>query len=102
MLHNTLAYIECEVEPVETGIALFEQVNNAQRVQVVLKGAAKPAHLLVQFAFAHVPERRMAEVVGKSMRLCVFLVETQRDGRGARDLGDFNRVGESISRMVIQ
>ena len=45
-------------------------------------------------------ERRMADIVGEAKRLGQILVEPERAGDGAADLGDFEAVGEPDPEMI--
>ena len=61
---------------------------------------AVAASAAIERAFAGVTERRMAEVVRQRQRLGEVLVEAERAGERAGDLGDFQRVGEPGAVMV--
>ena len=54
----------------------------------------------IERAFAGVTERRMAEVVRQRQRLGEVLVEAERAGERAGDLGDLQRVGQPGAVMV--
>ena len=55
---------------------------------------------LVERPLPGVPERRVAEVVGERQRLGEILVEAERARNRARDLGDFEGVGEACAVVV--
>ena len=75
-----------EVEPVEAGIAPLERGHHAQRLRVVIEAAAV-GEAAVERALAGMAERRVAEVVGERERLGQILVEPERAGERAGDLG---------------
>ena len=85
--------------PGKRRVALFELVDDAQRLQVVLE-AAVLAHAVVQRILAGVAERRVAEVVRKADRFGQRFVELQRPRDGAGDLRDFDRVREPRAVQV--
>jgi hypothetical protein len=66
----------------------------------VFKAVAKLLHLAIEFFFAYVAERGMAQVMHQRQGFGVFLIQPKRDGNGARHLGDFQRVGEAVAEMV--
>ena len=57
-------------------------------------------HLRLQHLLAGMAEGRMADVVGEAQSLGQILVEAERPGHGAADLGDFEAVGEADPEMV--
>src|SRR5262249_46798711 len=93
VLQDAFARLEGEVQAAEARIALFEFVDDAQRLQVVLE-AAVVAHAVVERVLARVAERRVAEIVREADRLDEILVERQRARDGPRDLRDLERVRE--------
>src|SRR5690606_36479612 len=72
---------------------------DAQRVGVVVE-AAEILHRGVQRRLARVAERRMAEIVGQRQRLRQVLVQPQRTGEAARDLGYLQAVGQARAVMI--
>ncbi len=62
--------------------------------------AAAGREAAIERALAGMPERRMAEVVGERQRLGQVLVEAERAGERARDLGDLERVGQPGAEMI--
>ena len=99
VLEDALARLVAEVESAETRVALFEQVDDAQRLAIVVE-AAVVAHQAVERAFAGVTERRVTEVVRQRDRLGEILVEPQRPRDGARDLRAFERVREPVAVVI--
>ena len=62
--------------------------------------AAEVGEAGIERALAGMAERRMAEVVGERQRFREILVEAERAGQGAGDLGHFQRVGQPGAVMV--
>ena len=85
--------------PGKRGVALFELVDDAQRLQVVLEAAVR-LHAVVQRVLAGVTERRVAEVVREADRFGERFVQLQRARDGARDLRDFDRVRQPRAVQV--
>src|SRR5579863_3646629 len=63
VLDDALAHFEGQVQAAKSGIALFEVLDNAKGVKVVVKKKSVGAHGGVERFFAGVAEGRMAEVV---------------------------------------
>jgi hypothetical protein len=99
VLEDALARLEGEVEPVEFGVAFFQQIDHAQRLQVVLE-AAVLAHAGVQRILPGVAEGRVAEVVRQRHRFHQVLVQVQHSRDGAADLRHFQAVGEPRAEQV--
>ena len=75
VLDDALAHAEGEIESRVGGVALFEVLDDAQRVQVVVEAQAVLAHAGVEGAFAGVAERRMTDVMDQRQRLGQLLIE---------------------------
>jgi hypothetical protein len=90
---------EGQVQAVELGVVLLEKVDDPQRLQVVLEAAAV-AHAVVQRTLSGMAEGCVAEVVRQGDGLGQVLVQAQRAGAGARDLGDLQRMGEPVAEQV--
>src|SRR5262249_39609055 len=99
MLQNPFPALERQVESAKLGVALFELVDYAQRLQVVLEPAIR-AHAFVERLLAGMPERSMTEIVCEADSLRQRLVELQSQRRGARDLRYFDRVCDSRAVQV--
>ncbi len=80
-------------------IAALQRGDDAKRLGVVIE-AAECGEAGVERALAGMAERRMTEIVGKRQRLGEILVEAEPPGDRARDLGDFERMGEPGSIVV--
>ena len=88
-----------EIEPVEVGVAPLQRGHDAQRLRVVVE-AAEGREAVIERALAGMAERRMAEVVAERERLGQVLVEPERAGERAGDLGDFQGVGQAGAEMI--
>ena len=99
VLEHAFAAFEREIEPGELGVALFELIDDAQRLQVVLE-AAVFAHAFVERVLAGVSERRVPEVVREADRLGERLVDVERARDGAPDLRDFERMRDARAVQI--
>ena len=88
-----------QVEAVEGRVAALQRRHHPQGLGVVIE-AAEGAQAIVERALAGMAERRMTEVVGQRQRLGEVLVEAERAGQRARDLRDFERVGQPRAVMI--
>src|SRR6266700_4060891 len=100
MLDDAFAHFKSEVKSGELEIPMFELLDDAQRVKIVIECGAICPHQLVQLAFTGVTKRRMANVVNQSESLGKFGVDAESGGYGPCDLRDFERVREAIAEMI--
>ena len=77
---------------VEALPVLLELVHHPQALHIVLEAAGRE---LIQRPLSGVAEGGVAKVVGEADGLGQVLIEPQRPGDGAGDLGDFQRVGQA-------
>ena len=77
---------------VQAAPVVFEDVDDAQALEVVLEAAG---HERVQHALAGVAERRVSEIVAERDRFGQLLVQAQHFRDGARDLRDLERVRQA-------
>ena len=99
MLDQPFQRLPGEVEAVEVGVAPLQRGHHAQRLRVVVE-AAEAGEAPIERALAGMAERRMAEVVAERERLGQILVEPERAGERAGDLGHLQRVGQPGAEMV--
>ena len=99
VFRQTFEHLPRKIQAGEVWIFLFQFLDDAEAVAVVLESAVA-AHELVQDGLALVAERRMAEIVGERDGLGEIGVQPERAGDVARDGGDFHRVGEPRAEMV--
>ena len=100
MFDDSFSHFERQIESGELEIAMFKLFDDAQCVKIMVERAAMRLHQFVQFTFASVAERRVADVVDQSQSFGKFTIEAEGCGNGARNLRDFKGVGEAIAEMV--
>src|SRR6476646_6549707 len=102
MLDDPFADLEGQVKTVETRVAPLQMVHDAKCVPVVLEAVPEMAHLAIELFFADVSKRRMTEIVRERESLGEFFVEAEGDSYGTGYLGDFDRVGQAIAKVIGQ
>ncbi len=100
VLDDALAHLKSEVQPGKVQVALFELLDDAQRVEVVVEAVAVRAQQLVQASLAGVAERRVADVVHQRQGLGQVGIQPERAGHGAGDLGDLERMRQAVAEVV--
>ena len=93
VLDQTLQRLPGEIQSIERGIAALQCRDHAQRLCVMVE-TARRRETAVERALAGMAEGRMAEIMGERQGLGQVLVESQGARQRARDLGDFEGVGE--------
>jgi hypothetical protein len=100
---NSLAGFEAQIESVEGGVTLFEQIHDPQRLQVVLKTAIR-CHAFVKGVLAGVTKRCMTEIMCERDGFHQIFIKLQIACNSTRDLGNFETVRqpgpEEIAFMV--
>lgn len=102
MLDDALPDFERQVQPVKSGIPSFEVIDNAQRVPVVFERAAESVHLPIEFALADMSKRWMPQIMGKCQRFRVFLVQLERGTHSSGDLGNLDRMGQPVTKVIAE
>jgi hypothetical protein len=87
MFENAFARLKRQVEPVKGGIAAFELVDDAQRLEIVLE-AAEIAHAGIEGVLTGMTEWRMSEIVSEADRFGQILVEPHGTGDCSGNLGN--------------
>jgi hypothetical protein len=100
VLDDAFAQAESEVEAAESGVALLEPGDDAQGVEVVVKGEAVVAEGAVEGLFAGVAKGRMADVVGEGEGFGELGIEAEGAGKGACNLDDLERMREAAAEVV--
>src|SRR6266436_10140875 len=100
MLDDSFTDLERQIEAGEIQVALLELFDDTKRVQIVIEPAAVRAHQLLKLAFPRVPERRVPDVMHQSQRLSEIGIEPERSRHGARNLGHFQRMCETIAKVI--
>ena len=78
---------------------MLELGEHAQRLRVVVEAAIR-LHHIVQRGLARMAEGRVADIVGERQRFGEILVQPEQAGGGARDLADFQRMGQARAVMI--
>jgi iron-sulfur cluster assembly accessory protein len=99
MLDKPFQGLPSQIESIKGRVAAFELGDNAQRLGVMIEAAVR-SHQFVEHILASVAKRRMAKIMRKRKRLGEIVVEAERAGKRARDLTDFERMGEPGAEMV--
>ena len=102
VLNDSFAHLESEIQAGKSRVALLEVLDDAEGVQIVVEAVAEPLHLPVQFFFTGMRERRVTDVVCERQSFSQILVQAERGRDRASDLGDFDRVGEAVAKMVVE
>src|SRR5262249_43506252 len=100
MLDDALAHFERQIETGKIEVPLLKMFDDAQRMQVVVEEAAVHTHDFVEFSFTRMPKRRMADVMHQRERLGQLRVRTESRRNGPCDLCDFQRVRQSVAKVV--
>ena len=99
MLEYAFTRFEAQIEAIERCVALLEQIDYAQRLQIVLEAAVR-FHALVERVLAGVAKGGVPEIVCKRDRLHQIFIEFQAARHRARDLRDLEAVRESRAKQV--
>ena len=100
MFDDSLTHTKREVQPAMGGVALFEVLDDPQRMEIVIEAQSVALEALIERSFAGVAEGRVADVVNQRQRLRQVLVQSQRLGHAARDLHHFNGVRQAAAKVV--
>src|SRR5258706_3931184 len=99
MLQDAFAGLEAQVQPFESRITLLQNIDDTQRLQIVLE-ASVVLHALVERVLASMAERRMSEVVRQRYRLDQVFVEAQIARHRTSYLRDFDAMGQSRAKKI--
>jgi len=100
VLGDSLTDFEREIQPGKPCVVVLELLNNPQRVEVVIESIAEPPHLAIQFSFARVCERRMAEIMCQRKCFGQIFAEPEDPGDCAGNLRHFDRVRQPVAKVV--
>jgi len=100
VLDDAFADFEGKIQAGEIEVWAFELFNDAECLEIVIEARAAGTHEFVEFLFAGVAERGMADIVDKSERLGKVRVEAEGRGNCASDLRNFQSVGEPIAKVI--
>ena len=99
VLENALARFVGQVESVKSTIALFEQIDGAQGLQVVFESAVV-LHAGIERVLPRMSERGMPQIMRKRNGFGEILVQAQCAGDGTCDLADLKTVRQSGSEQI--
>lgn len=99
MLDEPFQRLPSQIESIEGRVAAFELGDNSQRLGVMIEAAVR-SHEFVEHILASVAKWRVAKIMRQGKRLGEIVVEAERASKRARDLTDFERVGEPGTEMV--
>ena len=94
-----IEHLARKIQPRKAGVAGFEQLHDPQRLRVVVE-APFVCQQFVERVLAGMAQRRMADVVGQRQSLHQILVEPQRPGERAGDVGHLQRVRQTAAVVV--
>jgi hypothetical protein len=97
---DALPHPEGQVESPVRGVALFKMLHDAQSVQIMVEAEAVALKAGMQSALSGMTEGGMADIVDQRQGLRQILVQSERGGDVAGDLGDFNGVGQPGAEVV--
>jgi len=100
MFGDTFAHTAREIQTPKIRIRMFEIVNHAQALAVVLKSALV-GHEIVEHFLTPVAEGRMTQVVGESDRLDKILIKPKCPAHRPAYLGNFKRVRKPGAIMIV-
>ena len=99
VFEHAFAGFKGEVQAVKVGVALFQPIDHAQALQVVLK-TAPVVHAFVQSILSSVAKRGVAQVVCQADGFDQILVQAQGAGNAAAHLRHFQRVRQARAKQV--
>ena len=100
MLDDAFANLESKIEAGIIEIAMFELLDDAQGVEIVIEATPVGAHHLVEFALAGMAERGVADVVDQRESFSQLGIRAECGGDRASNLRDFECVGEAIAKVI--
>jgi len=99
VLDDSFTGLETEIEAIKSGVALLQQVNRPQALQIVFE-AAMTAHAFVERLLAGVTEGRVTKVMRQRNSFGKIFVELQCARRSAGDLRDLEAVRQARPEQV--
>jgi len=94
VLDQTLQRFPSQVEPVETGVAVFQPGHQPKGMRIVIE-AANVARGIIESFLACMAEGGMSQIVRKAEGLGEVFVDGQQTRNGPRNLRHFQRMGET-------
>jgi len=97
---DALARAERKIQAAMACITLLESLDDPQRMEIVVEAKAMAAQTLVERPLASMPERRMTDIVDQRQSFRQINVQAKRGRNLARNLCDFDGVGEPTAEVV--
>ena len=99
MFQNTFARFEGQIQTVKLGVTLFQKIDHAQALQVVLE-ASKLLHARIQGILPRMTKGGVPQVMRQGHSLDQIFIQTQRARNGAAQLSHFQRVRQPRSEQI--
>ena len=99
VLDHPLQRLPAQIQAVEVGVAALQPGQQPKGLDVVVEPAIG-RHAGLELVLARVGERRMAEVVGQGDAFGQIVVQSQRLGQRAGDLGHLQAVGQAGAEVI--
>ncbi len=100
MLDDAFAHAQREIQSGESNVALLEDGDDAQRVQIMVEAQAMSAHRFVQRVLPGVTERRMADVVHQCERFRQVSIQPERSGNRPGKLRHLDGVRKTAAVVI--
>ena len=99
VFQNAFARLEHQVQAVKGAVVLFQRIDHAQALQVVLEAAVR-LHALIEHVLAHVAEWRVAQVMRQGDGFHQIFIQAQVARDGAAHLRHFQAVRQARAEQV--
>ena len=100
MFDDPFADLKGKIQAGKIEIGAFELIDDAQSLKIVVEARAVGPHQLVEFLFAGVAKRRMANVVDESESLGKIRIEAESCGYRSGNLRNLKSVGQTITKVI--
>jgi hypothetical protein len=100
VLDDALTGTEREVQAAMAGVALLKAVDDAERMEIMVKAQTVALQADIESTFAGMAKGRMPDVMHQRERLGEIHVEAECSGDLASDLSDLNGVRKAAAKVV--
>ena len=100
MLDDAFAYFEGQIQPAKGRIALLEVLDDAQRMQIVIEEEPMLAHGASSAFSPAWPKGGCPMSCTRASASTRSTFRCERGCDGARDLRDFDGVGQAVAKMI--
>src|SRR5215472_9003308 len=97
---DSFAHLECQIQAGKIQVALFELLDDPQRMQIMVEALAELTHACIKLLFAGMSKRRMADVVNERKRFGQVRIHIERARHGPGNLSDLKRVRKPVPKMI--